>query len=167
MPSIVQPSDFTSGPLRIPNAVSGNVGEAENADLVAIIAQSEKEVLLMALGKTQYEAFQTALETDPVASPYDGLYDKVKELLPYFIYCAWLRFAEVNLTTVGAGKGDAQGQTQADINLRFVTAWNNFVRLYSEIDGHEQSLLEYLQETDGLSDADFRQPYTYANQFGL
>lgn len=167
MPSIVQLTDFESGPLRIPNAVSGNAGEAANADLLEVIAQSEKEVLLGALGKTQYDAFQAAMAVEPLVEPYLSLKAQVTPMLKYFIFCAWLRYDEVNYTTVGGGKGSAQGQTMADLNSRFVYAWNNFVRLYCEIDGIEPSLYEYLRDTDGLSEADFRFSYQYANQFGL
>lgn len=162
MPSIVHPSDFESGPLRIPGAVSGNAGEAANADLTAIIAKSEKEVLLRALGKTQYDAFMAG-----TGAPWDGLREFVKPILMLHAYCQWLRYDEVNYTTVGGGKGQAAGQSMADLNSRYVTAWNEFVDLYMGIASYQTSLYEYLEQTEGLTSDEFHFDYVYLNQFGL
>lgn len=167
MPQIVQPSDFSSGRLRIPNAVSLNAGEGVNGDLVALIAECEERVLLGALGQTQYDAFQTALGQDPVPAPWLDVKTLVAPMLQNYIYCQWLRYNEVDFTTVGGGKGQAKGQTVADLNAKYVEAWNRFVLLYSGEDEFKTSLYEHLRDTAGLDESEFMFEYNFENQFGL
>lgn len=184
MPNIITPSYFNTGEIKIPNAVSGNAGEGLNGDLQAIIDKYEKGLLMAALGVSQYTELQVELDKLPFVADTDppsletaaqkwidlvngsGAYQGIKRIIGNYIYCNWLRFDEVTLTTTGAGKAKAQNHTVADYNQKYVDRWNEFVYWWQQGNEEDTSLLEFLNDTDGLS-ADKFHYFKFENQFGL
>lgn len=173
MPNIITPSYFNTGEIKIPNAVSGNAGEGLNGDLQAIIDKYEKGLLMAALGVSQYTELQTALaDLNNAAQKWQdfvngsGAYQGIKRILGNYLYCNWLRFDEVTLTTTGAGKAKVQNHSVADYNQKYVERWNEFVYWWQEGNEEDTSLLEFLNDTDGLS-ADKFHYFKFENQFGL
>ena len=158
MPNITNTTDFQAGELKIPNAVSQNAGEGVNGDLQAIIDKHEKKVLLAVLGKTQYDMLQTELADLGNAEQYwqDLVNDHLKQMLQNYIYCKWLRFDEVKLTTVGAGKGQADGYGQSDTNTKYVERFNEFVDMFWDLE-------EFLTDSDDLEKGDDFPTVQYAN----
>lgn len=165
MANIVIASDFTKGELKIPNAVSLNASEGVNGDLQAIIDKYEKKTLLAVLGKDQYDALQLELAKQPftegasetAATHWQTLVnDYLKDLLLPYIYCKWLRFDEVKLSTVGPGKGKADGFGQSDTNIKYIERFNEFVDSLNE-------LKEHLTDTEQFSVSDDFPCAYYAN----
>ena len=174
MPEIVRVSDFEQGYFKIPNAVSGVPGEGLGGDLDGIIEKYEKDVLLRALGITQYDELQTALgDLDNADQKWQdlvrgsGKWEGLKALIMPYVFCMDLRFKEVRLSTVGSGKGKAKAHTVADNNQRYVEAWNEFVDRYcGEVDS-QTSLHDFLSDTDGLDVSEFDYFVRHENQFGF
>lgn len=173
MPNITTVSDFTKGEIAIPNAVSLNAGEGVNGDLQEIIDKYEKELLLKALGKTQYDELQAALVDLPSADQKwqdlvagSGSYQGIKRILNNFIYCKYLKFDEIRLATTGAGKDGVTYSSVAEYNQKYVERWNEFVYWYKEGNDEDQSLREFLDENQDLDDSKF-QMFNYENSFGL
>lgn len=159
MPNITLISDFVAGETKIPNAVSQNVGESANEDLQSIIDKYEKKVMLAVLGSTQYATLQTALgDLENAAQHWKDFVEQVKEPLRNYIYCKWLSFDEVKLTTVGPGKGVASGFLSSDSIGKYVARFNDFV------DGLEY-LREFLDDSEQLELIDDFPQVAYCNSF--
>lgn len=160
MPNIVSTSDFQKGELKIANAVSQNPGDGINGDLQEIIDKYEKELLLDTLGSAQYAQLQTELGGTPSTHWQNLIDDYLKPMLLPYVYCKWLRFDEVKMTTVGAGKGKAQAFSVSDVNHKYSARWNEFSDAVEELGEHLED------------DANFTRPddfpcYSYENSFGL
>lgn len=162
MPLITTSSDFLTGETKIPNVISGNVGEGLSGDFQAIQLKAEKELLLNALGKVQYLEFQTALgEIDNVSNAKWKLIkdsEWFKPMVILYVYCKWLRFDEIIFTTTGTGKPAVKNQTRTDYNQKYVERWNEFV-------GLNIVFYDYLLDND-FNIIDFKY-YEFENQFGL
>ncbi len=173
MPDITVPLDFTKGEITIPNAVSANAGEGINGDLQEIITKYEKELLLKALGKTQYDELQAALVDLPSADQKwqdlvagSGSYQGIRRILKNFIYCHQLRFDEIRLATTGAGKDGVTYSSVAEYNQKYVERWNEFVCWYQDGNDEDLSLEQFLTDTTDLDESKF-QLFNYENSFGL
>lgn len=173
MPLITEISDFQSGEHYIPNVLSGNAGEGVNKDFTDIQTKYERDVLLKALGKTQYNELQTALGDLPNAAQkwkdlVNGKDDwgGLKPILKGYIYCHWLRFDEVKLNATGAGKDNVTYSSTAEYNQKYVERWNEMIALYGGLDLYETSLYEFLRDTDGLLE-DEMEAMEFENSFGL
>lgn len=158
MPNITLTTDFQKGELKIPNAVSQNAGEGINGDLQAIIDKYEKKVLLAVLGKSQYDVLQTKLDDLENAEQYwqDLVNDYLKDLLTNYIYCQWLKFDYVKLSTVGAGKGKSEGYQLSDTDSKYVDRFNEFVDWFWKLE-------EHLRESENLEIPDDFPMVHYAN----
>jgi len=149
MKTITTSTRFVAEPVKIPNAVNESAGVDDNAGLNNIIEESERDILIEALGKTQYAAYQTALDQLPfnpaavsnapqeyidlVNGTSDGLWEGLHPLLDNYIFCQWLKATEVKLTMVGSGKGKSQGFSVADNSSKFTERWNKFVEKLQEL----------------------------------
>lgn len=166
---ITVPLDYLTGDTKIPNAISRNAGEPENLDLVSIIDKGERELLLSVLGSSQYDTLKAQLEIDPFTGALQiyqdlvngkGTWIGLKELCKNYVYCKYLEFMEVSITTTGAGKSSVQNHTVTDYNQKFVNRWNEYIDWLDELE-------LFLENTDGLEvPNDYPYP-TYQNQFGL
>lgn len=167
MPAITVPSDYQTGDTKIPNAISRNAGEVINGDLTDIISKNERLLLLGALGETQYNELQTALgDFDNADQKWkdlvngSGSWIGLKSILKNYVYCAYLRFMEISVTTTGAGKAKVKNHTVTDYNQKFVERWN-------EIVNWNLDLWDYLENTTGLERPEVFCFYEYENQFGI
>lgn len=134
MPNIALPQDFTVGEIKIPNAISQNTGEGINGDLQYIIDKYEAKLLKALLGQSQYDLLQTELaDLDSAPQYWKDLVSKLTPAIQNYIYCKWLDFDEVKLTTVGGGKGKASGFTMADTTGKYVDRWNELVDYVEDI----------------------------------
>lgn len=168
MANLLTPSDFSSGETKIPNAVSLNAGEGQNKDLADLITKYEKKMILILLGETQYTALQDHIE-DPGNAPEpwkslmlgDGFFfEGLKAMAKRYVYCQWLVFDDVTVTSAGKGKKKAQALEMASPVQKYVDRWNELVddsvRLRDFISSQEE--LEIWEEFPDWS---------YKNSLGL
>lgn len=172
---ITVPSDYQVGDTKIPNAVSKNAGEPENLDLSYIISKHERELLLSLLGEAQYLVLDEELEKLPFTSGavesaatewvrmVNGYGDWIglKSLCKNYVYCHYLRFMEVSVTTTGAGKSSVKNHSVTDYNQKYVERWNELT------DWVNDDLPKFYEATDGLDEPDDYPVFEYENQFGL
>lgn len=160
-------SDFISGLLKIPNAVTANAGEADNPDLLKVINETEEDMLLVLLGKAQYDSLETAIADLGNADAYlvslvngSGDWRGLAPLVHRFIYCQWLRFIEISVTTTGAGKANVKNHSVTDYNQKYVERWNEMIEMIEE-------LRKYILDTEELEIVSSFPCYNFENQFGI
>lgn len=172
---ITAPSDYQVGDTKIPNAVSKNAGEPENLDLSYIISKYERELLLRLLGEAQYLTLLDELEKLPFTSGavesastewvnmVNGYGDWIglKSLCKNYVYCNYLRFMEISVTTTGAGKPGVKNHTVTDYNQKYVERWNELANWANN------DLPEFYEATEGLDKPDDYPCFELENQFGF
>lgn len=174
MPNITKTSSFENEPVKIAVAVNESAGVDENAGLDAVITENERRILLMALGRDQYNTLQTELGKLPFNTQSGDNADQVyidlvngkdewpglAPMLDNYIYCAWLRATEITVTAVGAGKGVPKGYNPSSLASDFSDRWNVFVDAYED-------LITYLEDSDTLEVPKMRHWFEYNNSLGL
>lgn len=168
METITKPSDYLIGETKIPNAISGNAGEGLNGDLDYIIKKYEKALLLNLLGYDQWRDLQTALEDLPNADQkWQDLVNGKEEwkglapIVKNFVYCHWIRFHEIKVSTTGAGKAKVKNYSISDYNQKYTDRWNELAR-WTDCD-----FRDFVSETEGLELNPLFVPYGITNQFGI
>lgn len=166
---ITVPQDYLNGDTKIPNAISKNAGEPENLDLVSTIDKYERELLLSVLGDTQYDELETQLAIVPFTDALQiyqdlvngkGAWIGLKLLCKNYVYCKYLEFLEVSVTTTGAGKSIVKNHSVTDYNQKYVLRWNEYIDWLYDLE-------LFLENTDGLEKTDNYPHATYKNQFGI
>lgn len=174
MATITKPSDYQIGETKIPNAVTGNPGEGMNADVQYILDKYEKDFVIVCLGYDQYVLLQAELAKLPFTTGAletaddlwvhlvngNGEWMGLRTILLSYVWCNWARFAEVEITTTGAGKPKVKNATVADWNQKYTERWNEVVRW-------TEKLRDYLTDTDGLEVGEDFPCFRFENQFGL
>lgn len=176
MPEITKTSNFRHSPLKIAVAVSENSGEDENEDLMGVITEKEREILLCVLGEDQYLALQLELVKAPfvqgagtnaqqeyvdlVQGVSGTLWQGLGPLLDNYIYCHWLHEDEVKATVIGTGKGKPKGLSIADNSSKYVARWNIFVDAVYE-------LREYLEDSSFFDLPDDFPYFETGNSLGI
>ena len=172
---ITSPSDYLIGTTKIPNAISRNAGEPENLDLLDIIERSERGLLLSLLGASQYSMLFDELQKLPfnIGSLESAAVEWVdfvngkddwigaKQLCKNYVYCKYIRFIEVSVTTTGAGKSKVKNFTVTDYNQKYVERWNELTIWIN------QDLYKFIDATDGIEIHDHYPMYQYENQLGF
>ncbi len=186
---VIDSSYFFSGPLKIPNAVSGNAGDSVSSDLDAIGKEYERQLLIDALGVTQYSKLETALsdfpnadqkwkdlvsgvtyQVDGVAVIWDGLRGKNKDgLVANYVYCQYLKHDEITYTTTGMGRSSVKNSTLASFTPKYVSAWSSFLKQYQGEKPYQRSLYQFLEDNEATYtvDLDDFRKYSPVNRFGL
>jgi hypothetical protein len=180
---LIQPSDFEIGIYSIPNAVSVNAGEGVNAELQEFINESTQDLLLSALGKTQFAEFDAITSIGIADQKWQdfvdgkGTYKGIKSVLKPYIYSGWLAHDNVKYTSAGGSKSSTRGSNVASLVSKHVDAYNKFVDRYHGGDivrywsynrmiaSNRDSLYQFMSEND-ISVDDFI-PFEYINRYGL
>lgn len=168
MANMVSTSDFEKGEVKIPNAVSQNAGEGSNGDLQYLIDKYEKEMVLALLGPDQYTVLQGHLaDIDNAPEPWktlvqgDGLlWGGLKSMATKYVYCKWLVFDDVKVTSAGKGKIKAKNLTPVSPEVKFVDRWNELVR-------DSWKLSEYILDNDGIEKGENFPCWEFKNSLGL
>lgn len=119
MANILTISDFI-GEFKLPT------GEHVDSDLTLIITQVQEDYLLSLLGYTLKTSFEAGIGDTGV---YDALndgdtygntpsiykYKGIKEMLKYFTYYEWMKFAEISNTPLGYRRAESTNSVESGI----------------------------------------------------
>lgn len=193
---IIDASYFTQGELLIPNAVDLNANSSVNnivSTLDSLIIKYERQLLLDALGSVNYNELVLELEklpfkedTEPPTLETAGqkwidlvngatytyedetyIWDGLKSMIPYYIYCMYLRSDEVEYSTTGMARNAVTNADRSPYILKYVTSWSCFLELNQGESDVTVSLVTYM----GHKKDDFSTPklklYPKVNRFGI